>query len=150
MDHQSDRERRSGGGRNPDARAQMLARKRLRRRKRLIRRCVAFGLALAAVIVLAVVLFHVFQPASEKGFWTIDGVTSYRFDGKGSGAMVLPAGSYDFSYEMKDGRIYLDFAAETARDADYEYVFRDGCLVFISAPDSSGKGREFVLTRAEE
>lgn len=123
---------------------ELCKRRKERQRKRMQHRLLILGVGLLTLAVI-IILITVLKPQSEKGFWTIDGVTSYRFDGKGNGALVLPTKEYEFSYKKKDGRIYIDFIDDAAKDTAFKYTFKNGALVFIAESDSSKQAKEFVM-----
>lgn len=65
------------------------------------------------------------------GKWDFDGTTAYEFDSKGSGAMLLTLADYDFTYEIKDNQLYIDFVNESAHDATYEFSVKGDTLILI-------------------
>lgn len=72
------------------------------------------------------------------GKWDFDGTTAYEFDGKGSGAMLLTLADYDFTYEIKDNQLYIDFVNESAHDATYEFSVKGDTLILIGDEGTIG------------
>ena len=72
------------------------------------------------------------------GKWDFDGTTAYEFDGKGSGAMLLILADYDFTYEIKDNQLYIDFVNESAHDATYEFSVKGDTLILIGGEGTIG------------
>ena len=72
------------------------------------------------------------------GKWDFDGTTAYEFDGKGSGAMLLTLADYDFTYEIKDNQLYIDFVNESAHDATYEFSVKGDTLILIGGEGTIG------------
>ena len=57
------------------------------------------------------------------GLWNLDGTTMYRFDGFGTGEMLLPNDSYSFQYEVnkKDKTVFINFDDDKANDYTYSF-----------------------------
>ena len=72
------------------------------------------------------------------GKWDFDGTTAYEFDSKGSGAMLLTLADYDFTYEIKDNQLYIDFVNESAHDATYEFSVKGDTLILIGGEGTIG------------
>ncbi|MBR6044119.1 MAG: hypothetical protein IKP47_00645 [Ruminococcus sp.] len=79
------------------------------------------GCAVLAAGLIFVILFFALSGGSIVGTWTIDGVTTYRFDEGGEGAMILPLDSYEFRYTIEDDKITIDFKDDALIDKDYTY-----------------------------
>lgn len=112
-------------------------------------RAVSF-IALAAII-LAIVLIAVFGNSGSdvlKGTWDLDGVTVYRFDGKGAGSLDLPSGSYAFTYKIKDNTLTIDFKSEAARDKTYTFTTDESRLTLTDTEGDAAKA--FELTKQED
>lgn len=58
--------------------------------------------------------------------------------GKGSGAMLLTLADYDFTYEIKDNQLYIDFVNESAHDATYEFSVKGDTLILIGGEGTIG------------
>lgn len=108
---------------------------------------------LTYVVVIGVLLMAmvgmVFLLAGDQltGTWYMDDVTAYQFNGRGKGALMLPDSEYEFTYEVEDDILYIDFVHEGAKDA--EYVFRvNGDVLTMDGGNATTRG-EYVLRRAE-
>lgn len=82
------------------------------------------------------------------GTWDYDGDTTYQFDGKGSGAMILTSATYDFSYQVKGDQLFIDFSNEAARDCAYTFSVNDNTLTLTGGEGTIGGTYE--LHRQEE
>ena len=92
-----------------------IARKRRQRRKQ--RRLILCAAALLVLVLLIVLLVKGCSGSDPlTGTWEYDSNTTYQFDGKGSGTMILTSATYDFSYQVKDDQLFIDFSNEAARD----------------------------------
>ena len=84
---------------------------------------------LAAIAVLGALLATFLLRRDElKGTWALDETTVYEFDGRGHGALILPLGSYGFSYSVEDNVLLIDFADSAAADATYSYSVDSAAL----------------------
>ena len=109
-------------------------------------RAVSF-IALAAII-LAIVLIAVFGNSGRvilKGTWDLDGVTVYRFDGKGTGSLDLPSDSYAFTYKIKDNTLTINFKSEAAQDKTYTFTTDEKNLKLTDTEGDAAKA--FELTK---
>ena len=109
-------------------------------------RSVSF-IALAAII-LAIVLIAVFGNSGSdvlKGTWDLDGVTVYRFDGKGAGSLELPSDSYAFTYKIKDNTLTINFKSEAAQDKTYTFTTDEKNLKLTDTEGDAAKA--FELTK---
>ena len=111
----------------------------IKRRKR--QRAVIVSLLALLFVVLIIVL--ICKGCSGRidalaGKWDFDGTTAYEFDGKGSGAMLLTLADYDFTYEIKDNQLYIDFVNESAHDATYEFSVKGDTLILIGGEGTIG------------
>lgn len=104
------------------------ARKKARRRRR-IRYCL---FAAALIVIVLGILLCCKSCSSEKrsivGAWDYDYVTIYRFDRNGKGVLVLPHESYDFKYQIEEGKLFIDFESKKAKDASYDYIVDNDSL----------------------
>ena len=124
-----------------------IARKRRQRRKQ--RRLILCAAAML-VLVLLIILFVKGCSGSDPltGIWDYDSNTTYQFDGKGSGAMILTSATYDFSYQVKDDQLFIDFSNEAARDCTYTFSVNDNTLTLTGGEGTIGGTYE--LHRQEE
>ena len=115
----------------PEDAARQRALHRRRKRRRLRRRMYRVLLAVLAVVFVlsaAMVARELLKHDALKGTWTLDESTAYVFDGKGSGTLHLPMGSYAFSYTIEDNIVTLDFADEALTDASYSFLLGRNAL----------------------
>lgn len=82
------------------------------------------------------------------GTWDYDSNTTYQFDGKESGAMILTSATYDFSYQVKGNQLFIDFSNEAARDCTYTFSVNDNTLTLTGGEGTIGGTYE--LHRQEE
>ena len=99
------------------------------------------GILVLGLIVLAAVMLPFRGSSADElqGTWAIDGVTAYRFDGEGQGALVLPDTEYEFSYQISENQLIVDFVNPSARDFAYAYELQGDKLML-----TGGKGEESV------
>lgn len=45
--------------------------------------------------------------------------------------MLLTLADYDFTYEIKDNQLYIDFVNESAHDATYEFSVKVDTFILI-------------------
>ena len=83
------------------------------------------------------------------GKWDFDGTTSYEFDGKGVGTMVLPSVSYDFKYEINGNELYIDFINESVHDSTYSFTVQTNTLTLVGGNDTAIPGKVYELTKQE-
>lgn len=99
----------------------------LRRRKSKWQRYMAVAVCIMVIMMLAAlgVFVAYFLPIVHddclKGIWAVDSATSFRFDGKGAGAMELPSSEYKFKYSIDGNTLIIDFEAEEAADVEYRF-----------------------------
>lgn len=124
-----------------------IARKRRQRRKQ--HRLILCAAALLVLILLIVVFVKGCSGSDQlTGTWDYDGNTTYQFDGKGSGAMLLTSATYDFSYQVKDAQLFIDFSNEAVRDCTYTFSVNDNTLTLTGGEGTVGGTYE--LHRQEE
>ena len=124
-----------------------IARKRRQRRKQ--RRLILCAAVLLALVLLIVLLVKgCFGSDPLTGTWDYDSNTTYQFDGKGSGAMILTSATYDFSYQVKGNQLFIDFSNEAARDCTYTFSVNDNTLTLTGGEGTIGGTYE--LHRQEE
>ena len=109
----------------------------MRRRRRVKKKAVFLALIIVVLIVACLIfLFLPKEKDKEKsavndiiGTWTTDNVTVYEFDDNNKGKLIVPLGTYDFTYEIKDDKLFIDFVNEKSTDSKYSYHFKDGKLI---------------------
>ena len=123
-----------------------------RNKKKQKQRRMLFGGAAAVLIVIVVVIVLIVKGCSGRtdvlaGTWDFDGTTTYSFDGEGSGAMVLPSISYDFTYTIDGNKLVIDSINESVHDSPYEFAVDGDILTMVGG---EGKvGGTYKLTRQE-
>ena len=111
-----------------------------------------FGGAAAALIVIVVVIALIVKGCSGRtdalaSTWDFDGTTTYEFDGNGTGAMVLPSISYDFTYTIDGNKLVIDYLNESVHDSTYEFTV-DGDILTMVGGEGTVSGT-YKLTRQE-
>lgn len=94
---------------------------------------------LAIIILLILIVKNIYEKNILIGSWTIDGHTIYEFNSKGNGVLIVPSASYNFTYKIKRGKIYIDFKSENAKDADYEYSIKKNVLTIKGINNTTGE-----------
>ena len=125
------------------SKSERIAQGNKRKKKKQKQRRMLFGGAAAALIVIVVLIVLIVKCCSGRtdvlaGTWDFDGTTTYSFDGEGSGAMVLPSISYDFTYMINGDRLVIDFANEILQDSTYTFLVEDGTLTMIGGEGTIG------------
>ena len=115
----------------------------LTRSERIASRNRMIGGASVLLIVIIVAIILIVKGCSGAtdalaGTWDLDSNTTYEFDGKGSGEMLLTLADYDFTYEIKDNQLYIDFVNESAHDATYEFSVKGDTLTLIGGEGTIG------------
>ena len=109
-----------------------LAAKRKRQRRKRIRTGI-IALLVLAVLIIGIVLICKSCSADKSivGTWDYDTVTVYRFDKGGKGALELPNGSYEFSYNINGDKLTIDFISDSATDSIYVYPVNNDTLTLV-------------------
>ena len=152
QDYQSSR---SGEHRQPGRylnEPQRMVQRNKRKKKKQKQRRMLFGGVAAALVVIAVVIVLIVKGCTGSadalaGTWDFDGTTTYSFDGKGSGAMVLPSISYDFTYKIDGNTLVIDYINESVHDSTYEFTASGDTLTLIGGEGTIGGTYE--LTKQE-
>ena len=123
-----------------------------RNKKKQKQRRILFGGAAAVLIVIVVVIVLIVKGCSGRtdvlaGTWDFDGTTTYSFDGEGSGAMVLPSISYDFTYTIDGNKLVIDYINESVHDSPYEFAVDGDILTMVGGEGTVGG--TYKLTRQE-
>lgn len=77
--------------------------------------------------------YFLFGGDELKGTWNYDDITMYQFNGRGKGTLVLPENSYEFSYELTEEEVHMDFANEQIEDSSYYYSVEEDTLTLFGA-----------------
>lgn len=72
------------------------------------------------------------------GVWDIDGITKYRFDGTGQGALLVSAGEHMFTYEIHGEKLRINFAEEDIHSAEFRFQLDGDTLTWINEDNSIG------------
>lgn len=81
------------------------------------------------------------------GTWTLDGVTSYRFDGDGTGALLLPESEYAFTYRLEGEALTIDFESVRAHDGTYRAGMEGDRLILAGGEGTIGGTYEFTKVK---
>lgn len=127
----------------PLTRSERIAsRNRMKKKKQNQRRMLIGGASVLLIVIIVAIILIVkgCSGATDAlaGTWDLDSNTTYEFDGKGSGAMLLTIADYDFTYEIKDNQLYIDFVNESAHDATYEFSVKGDTLILIGGEGTIG------------
>ena len=86
--------------------------------------------------------------ADILGTWTIDGVTTYRFEKDGTGALILPENEYAFSYTAEEDELTLEFSTAKIGKTVFTAAV-DGDTLTLIKEEESGTA-EFVLEKISD
>lgn len=102
-----------------------------------------------AAIILTVLIVVLCTSGTDvlKGTWDLDGITVYRFNGKGAGSLDLPSDSYAFTYKIKDNTLTIDFKSDAAKDKTYTFTTDENRLTLTDSEGDAAKA--FELTKQE-
>lgn len=100
---------------------------------------VAIVLVVLAVVLAVVLLRSCSKGDALEGQWRFDEITAYYFDGKGSGALILPEQRFEFRYKVQEDKLEIDFVSESARDFSYTFLIAGEYLTL-----TGGEGDEMV------
>lgn len=84
-------------------------------------------------------------PADISGTWTIDGVTTYRFEEDGTGALILPEHEYPFEYSLEENELTLEFENSRISQAVFTITQEEDTITLIK--EENAGNAEFILTR---
>ena len=87
-------------------------------------------------------------PADISGTWTIDGITTYRFEEDGTGALVLPEHEYIFSHTVEDNKLTLEFENSKIDPAVFTITLEGDTLTLVKEEDAGAA--EFVLEKTDD
>lgn len=125
--------------------------RRKKRQQQMMLRQGAVGIAILAVLILIIVLIVKGCSGGTdvlKGKWDLDGTTAYEFSGEGTGALLLPNVTYDFTYTIKDDQISIDYENESVRDGTYTFSVEEDKLTLFGGEGTVGG--TYTLTRVDE
>ena len=109
-------------------------------------------LLLIAILVIAVLVTYFVTKKSIssndkdnlKGNWSVDDITFYEFDGKGTGKLKVPSEEFEFTYIIHNDEIYLDYKDEKAKDSDYQFSVEGNKLTLKGIKATTGT---YTLTK---
>lgn len=99
--------------------------------------CMIFAVCIAGLSL------SVFRRDGLQGIWRYDETTSYQFDGKERGMLMVSDAQYSFRYFTGDGRLKLDFEDEKIGSAEYDFFIEEENLT-LTVPAT---GQKFKLDR---
>lgn len=138
---------RSGEHRQPGrylSESERMAQRNKKKEKKQKQRRMLFGGAAAALIVIVVVIALIVKGCSGR---TDALAGTWDFDGNGTGAMVLPSISYDFTYTIDGNKLVIDYSNESVHDSTYEFTV-DGDILTMVGGEGTVSGT-YKLTRQE-
>lgn len=96
---------------------------------------------IAIILIIAFTVATVMYLHKDKlyGSWTTDGVTIYKFNGKGKGALITSLSRYEFNYKIKKNKLYIYFLSDKAKDASYEFSVDEDKLIVDGIDETKGK-----------
>lgn len=80
-----------------------------------------------------------------QGVWALDDATSYEFDGKEKGAMMVSGSEYKFTYDITGKKLVIDYERDILVDGEYEFKVKKDVLTLTGGAGTSGDTYE--LTR---
>ena len=98
-------------------------------------------LVILLLIIIVAILFVIINISNKDiicGIWKYDDVTSYEFDGKGRGKLLLQTTDYEFKYNIVDNIIYIDFIDSNAKDSAYKFEIVNNNLFFTGTNGTIG------------
>ena len=92
------------------------------------------------ILTISIAVAVVMNMRKDKlfGTWTTDGITIYKFNGKGEGSLVTSLSRYEFNYKIKKNKLYIDFLSDKAKDASYEFSIDEDKLVVDGIDETTG------------
>lgn len=97
----------------------------IRSKKRNIKKIILIFIVIAIITGFIIIINRTDR---FNGNWSVDGITSFEFDGKGNGILKVPTDEYKFTYILDKDQIYIYYESEEATDATYKYSFQDDKL----------------------
>lgn len=105
-----------------------------RRRRKLNPRFVILLATLLALLIGVVLIVRSCNKPNIVGRWDMDGTTYYRFHEDGTGALELPVKDYEFTYEIEDDTLRIDFVDEAGEDLNYTFELQEDTLFLTGGP----------------
>ena len=85
---------------------------------------------------------------SIAGTWTVDGITTYRFDENGMGELILPEHEFAFDYTVEEDELTLEFDDSSINTAVFTFTMEDDTLV-LKREEKAGTS-EFTLEKTAD
>lgn len=126
-----------------------------RRKQHMLRRWTIIGCVIAVLVLIVFLICKSCAGGKSAnvdlaGVWYYDQYTEYEFDGSGNGCMCLDGNShYEFSYQAKEGSLYLDFALVYVTDCQYTYTIDGGKLTLVGGEGTAEIGKVYELTKVK-
>lgn len=116
------------------------------------RQIILCGECFTVILLIAFLVVLLIKTCSSKsplkGKWNLDGITKYEFYDDVKGAMVLPSSIYEFTYKIEENKVIIDFVAENANDAEYEFSV-DGKTLTLTGGNKATQGI-YKLTKEKD
>ena len=115
--------------------------KRARRQRQIAILCLTIA---AVVVFIAMIIFikKSLGPDELKGTWALDESTSYQFDGKENGTMLISGTEYDFNYDIKKDQLFIDYESDILVDGEYTFKVKKDVLTLTGGEGTSGNTYE--------
>ena len=79
------------------------------------------------------------------GYWTLDGVTNYKFNDDGTGLLFTKSAQFAFTFTVAGSTMRLDFEDDTVTDVEYN-CYSDGATLTL---DDTATQRTYELIKYE-
>ncbi len=86
--------------------------------------------------------------ADITGTWTVDGITTYRFDEDGEGKLILPEHEFSFDYTVEDDELTMEFEDTGINTAVFTFTVEDDTLI-LKREEEAGTS-EFTLEKTAD
>lgn len=120
-----------------EERMRRLQRRRAKRRK-VIGIAVFTLTAIAVLIAMILIIKNGIGTDKLHGVWRLDDTTSYEFDGKENGAMLISDSKYRFTYEIKKDKLFIDYESDILVDGEYTFKVKRDVLTLTGENGTSG------------
>lgn len=106
-----------------------MAKKKVKKKFKINKvRVVIFIIVLIVFIALLITLINR-DNNPLVGKWITDKGTIYQFNSDYTGKLIISVGEYDYTYEIKDDRVLVDFENENSTDTEFSFKVEDETLV---------------------
>ena len=95
-------------------------------------------ISVIVAIIIIIFLVCVFRENKNPlvGKWSTDKGTVYEFNKDKTGKLSIAIGEYEYKYEIKKNKVFVDFDGENSIDTEFTFKIEKGSLVLES---SNGK-----------